>query len=359
MAKTAVLALESGEVFRGEAFGAEGTMLGEMVFTASPVGFQGLVSDPALEGKILLAAYPLLGNCGANELDDESRGVHVSGVVARECCARASSFSSVRSFSEYLSLGGAPGIAGVDTRKLVRILRERGNLRAVITTEEITDEAAVALARDYQPPRDLAARVSCDKLWRSRAPHHTRTVAVLDCGVKRSLLRALNELRCDAVVVPHDVSALEIRALAADALLISNGPGDPADAGEAVNTAKSLLGELPVFGVGLGFGILALAAGAKTHKLPYGAYGSRAVREIKSKRIISAPFAVTHGVERLSLEREGFTVTHEASSGGEAYGAANAALRCSGVLFNPEGSPGSLDAAGVLRDFINSTGRED
>ncbi|MEG2083835.1 MAG: carbamoyl-phosphate synthase domain-containing protein, partial [Oscillospiraceae bacterium] len=261
---------------------------------------------------------------------------------------------SVMSLSELLEEREITGVYGVDTREMTHYIRKHGSCRALITSEDMSPEEARALLAKSETQSDEVARASCDRRWYSRTASHSNTIAVLDCGVKQSLINALGSFGCNVTVMPHDTSAAEILACAPDGLVISNGPGDPKKAVSALETVKALKGKLPMFGTGLGLLLIALACGADTAKLPFGMHGGCPARDAVSGRIFSASCALSYAPVASTLTSAGLVQTYSSIPGGLVFGVQSESQRLYGVLFDSEGAPGSRDACALLCSFVNS-----
>ena len=289
--RTALLALEDGTVFSGIACGADGEAAGELCFNTSMTGYQEVLTDPSYAGQIVTMTMPHIGNYGVNGADMESRGVFAKGFVVREMCDEPSSWRAEASLPSFLESRGVVAIAGVDTRRLTRHLRERGALRAVISTVE-TDGAALAARAAASPGlvgRDLVSEVAAKSAYRwgfdvppdCELPVDTGIlpatprfrVVAMDSGIKYNILRRLAESGCEVTVVPPTTSAQEVLALEPDGVFFANGPGDPSAVDYLYDTLGDLLGKKPVFGICLGHQMLSLAVGAETFKLKYGHRG--------------------------------------------------------------------------------------
>ncbi|MFO7173345.1 MAG: carbamoyl phosphate synthase small subunit, partial [Bacillota bacterium] len=316
------LVLEDGTVCQGEAFGAPGLKPGEVVFATGMTGYQETLTDPSCCGHILVMTYPLVGNCGINPEGFEARRPHVRGLVVRELCPDPSHWQATQALHEYLADQGIPGLAEIDTRALTRHLRVHGTLRGVIATAGAGDAPAGAEADLGAPgglvrlgagpvtvpvPPALAgwfdhlaavargfslagviAQVTTPQPYTLEGGGQGPRVAVIDLGVKASLLRCLLDRGCRQVtVVPATATPAEIRALAPDGVLISGGPGDPREAGAAVETVRDLLtADLPLFGIGLGHQVLALALGARTYRMKLGHRGTNhPVKDLSTGRV--------------------------------------------------------------------------
>ena len=273
----AVLMLEDGTVFEGSSCGSAGEAFGEIVFNTSMSGYQEILSDPSYAGQIITMTYPHIGNYGVNDDDAQSRGVFCRGLVVRDMCDRPSNFRSGMSLPDYLASHGIVAIEGIDTRKLVRHVRERGAMKAVVSTA-CDDMASLAKRLNASASIvgvNLAAEVSCGQPYElsahdGAARHH---VVALDCGIKTGILDGLRDHGCEVTVMPWNTSLDDVLALAPDGVFLSNGPGDPQAVAPAYELARQLIGKLPVFGICLGHQMLSIAAGAAIEKLKYGHHG--------------------------------------------------------------------------------------
>ena len=285
---TAKLALEDGTVYTGSAFGAPGETFGEVVFNTSMTGYQEVLTDPSYRGQIVAMTYPLIGNYGTTIDDAESGRVQVQGFIVRELTRVPSNFRSSRDLDGYLADSGVTGIEGIDTRALVRRLRVRGAMSGVLSTTDLDDASLVAKARAWpgMTGRDLvrevvpAAAFEWNQGFGAFAEHvlparaATKRVVAIDYGMKWNILRCLTQVGCHVTVVPGTATAEEILRHEPDGVFLSNGPGDPAAVGYAIETVRGLIGKKPVFGICLGHQLLGLALGAKTFKLKFGHRGA-------------------------------------------------------------------------------------
>ena len=299
----ALLALEDGTVFRGLAIGAEGSSVGEVVFNTSITGYQEILTDPSYARQIVTLTYPHIGNVGINGEDVESRGLYAAGLVVRDVPARLSNFRSERSLSDYLKANNVVGIAGIDTRKLTRILRDKGAQRGCLMAgADLDAEAAIARAREFPGLQgmDLAKEVTVKESypwtegsWQLgqgyTAPEAGRVhVVAYDFGVKRNILRLLADRGCRLNVVPAQTPAEEVLALEPNGVFLSNGPGDPEPCDYAIRAIRTFLEiKVPVFGICLGHQLLGLAAGARTVKMKFGHHGANhPVQELDTGRVL-------------------------------------------------------------------------
>lgn len=299
----ALLALEDGTVFRGVAIGAEGASVGEVVFNTSITGYQEILTDPSYARQIVTLTYPHIGNTGINGEDVESRGLYAAGLVVRDVPARLSNFRSEQSLTDYLKANNVVGIAGIDTRKLTRILRDKGAQRGCLMAGADLDvEAAIAKAREFPGLQgmDLAKEVTVresypwtEGSWRLGQGYTTPEagrfhVVAYDFGVKRNILRLLADRGCRLTVVPAQTSAESVLALEPNGVFLSNGPGDPEPCDYAIRAIRTFLElKVPVFGICLGHQLLGLAAGARTVKMKFGHHGANhPVQELDTGRVL-------------------------------------------------------------------------
>lgn len=338
------LVLETGQEFPGEGFGAHVPVAGEIVFNTSVVGYQEILSDPSYSGIIVLMTYPPMGQYGITDEDYESRSAGAAGLVVSECCETPSNFRYTKTLSEDMEDHKIPGISGLDTRMLTHIIRDNGPLHAAIVPEETSLEDALAMIRNIHDDEDPFAKVSCTKRWFSRTLHHKWDVVVLDCGVKHSIVTALNGRGCNVTVVPYFSSVEEIMAFHPDGVLVSSGPGNPHLLSSTIDIINGLKGQVPLVGIGLGFELIALSYGATLEKLACGIHGGAPVRNIGSGKIITVNHHYTYSVNESSLKTTPLTVTYRNVTDSAVVGLENKADRVSAVLFYPEGGPGAQES---------------
>ena len=365
------LALEDGTVFTGEACGAAGTQVGEVVFNTALTGYQEVFSDPSYCGQIVTMTFPLIGNYGVNAEDFEAAKPRLSGFVVRELPRRPSNFRATADFSSFLREHGVIGLCRVDTRALTRRLRVEGALRGVISTE-ITSELELvqrAVAAPSMVGANLVEQVKpagpyawSEGLWRASgtatvaaAPAKQPRIVVLDCGIKRNILRHLVSAGAEVVVLPADAPAHAVFDAAPDAVLVSNGPGDPAAVTVTVATLRALLGRCPVFGICLGHQMLGLALGAETYKLRFGHHGANVpVLNIPAGRVEITSQNHGFAVEPRSLGKVGGVATHVNLNDQSLEGFAHADKQALALQFHPEASPGPHDAEAVFGRFVDA-----
>ena len=355
----AALALADGRVFRGMAFGADTDAQGEVVFTTTMTGYQEVASDPSFRGQIVCMTYPLIGNYGVNADDDESRNPWIAGMIVREACTQPSYWRSIGPLDEYLKRYGIPGISGIDTRALTRHIRDVGDTRAVIVhnTETMTDEDLVALAKQAPIPgeQDVVGEVQEREqvVWgeENTGPH----VVVVDCGVKRNIIRSLVKRNARVTVVPYGTHYDHIRDLDPDGVIDSPGPGDPANLDEGLDVVRAVLDDgRPYFGICLGHQLLARAIGAETDKLKFGHRGgNHPVMDERNGRVTITAQNHSYRVTDDSVpEGEGWKVALRNLNDGSVEGLSHETLPVLSVQFHPEASPGPHDNGLLFDEFI-------
>jgi carbamoyl-phosphate synthase small subunit len=363
----AILALEDGRIFRGRSFGATGERTGEAVFNTAMTGYQEVLTDPSYKGQIVVMTCPEIGNYGTNGLDQESRGPQVEGFVVREVSVMPSNWRANQGLPQYLREHGVPGICEIDTRALTRHIRTRGAMRAVLSSIDRDLESLVRKAREAPPIEalDLVAAVSRptrydwsvgrDRRWRNDLgplPEGPRPLCVAyDFGIKQNILRLLHEHGFQVTVVPAKFPAEDLLELGADALFLSNGPGDPVTPAYAMENVKKLIGRLPIFGICLGHQIAALALGGRTFKLKFGHRGANhPVQDLRTGKV-----AVTSQNHGYSVDPDtlpaGVEVTHVNLNDQTCEGFVYREARLLAVQYHPESSPGPHDSLSLFREF--------
>ena len=352
MNKNRKLILEDGSEYIGYGFGADKTAVCEIVFNTSVTGYQEIVSDPSYTDQAVVMSYPLIGSYGVADEDFESRMISPSGLIIREINENPSNFRSTRSLSELLAENGVPGLYGVDTRKLVRSIRDLGARRGVIADISMTAEEGVKLIADTPVPHDAVSRCSCAKKWYSRTSNPRFHVVAVDCGMKSNIVRMLNKNKCNVTIVPYNTSADEILSLRPDGVFISNGPGDPVDVPEVIETLKQLRGKLPIFGICLGHQLIALSYGASTYKLKFGHRGgNHPVRDERTGRIVITSQNHSYAVDDKSLEKTDLKVSHRNVLDDTVEGLYCDADKVFSVQYHPESAPGPQDGSYLFEVF--------
>lgn len=379
----ALLALEDGRVFEGESFGAAGTRVGEICFNTSMTGYQEVLTDPSYCGQIVAMTYPHIGNYGTNALDQESNAPHVRGFVVEELTEIPSSWRAELSLDEYLKRWNIPGVQGIDTRALTRHLRERGAMKACVTTELLTQRDAITAAdrgdgvigMDYVKEVTTAApyewdpeaRVSAiwsvakgnaDEVRNAALPSIRHQIVAYDYGMKENILRRLRQAGFGVTVVPASTSAADVLALKPDGVFLSNGPGDPAALHYAHDAVRGLMGKTPIFGICLGHQVLGYAFGGRTFKLKFGHRGgNQPVKDLASGKV--AITSQNHGfaVDAESLPPE-VEVTHVNLNDGTVEGMRHHELPVFSVQYHPEAAPGPHDAGYFFKEFAELIERD-
>jgi carbamoyl-phosphate synthase small subunit len=372
----AILALEDGRVWRGRGFGASTEVVGEVVFNTAITGYQEILTDPSYCGQIVTMTYPLIGNYGVNIEDIESRRIFAEGLVVRELSRTVSNWRAAESLDDYLKKQDIPGISDIDTRSLVRHIRERGSMRGCLSTQQSSEAAVIDKARSAPEMvgLDLATVVSCKEpyVWtdsQSSAYGSPRLifpaaagealseprfhVVAYDFGLKYNSLRSLAALGCRVSVVPAQTSAEDVIALKPDGIWLSNGPGDPEPLTGVIANLKKLIGHYPIFGICLGHQLMGLAVGGRTYKLPFGHHGgNQPVKDLTTGRVEIT--AQNHGfaVDADSLPGD-CEVTHINLNDNTVEGLRHKNYPLFSVQYHPEAAPGPHDASYLFTRFIN------
>lgn len=351
--KTRYLILEDGTVFKGNAFGSDAGTIGEVIFTTAMTGYQESISDPSNCGQILTFTYPMVGNYGINPDDFEAITIGLSGVVVRELAEQPSNFRSTGTLSEFLNAKNVPGIEGIDTRKLTRIIRMHGSLKGRLTNadEEVNVEQVVKELQAIEIPKNVVEQVSITRPYPS--PGRGKRVVLVDFGMKHGILRELNKRDCDIIVVPYNTSATEILGMFPDGVMLSNGPGDPTDIPEAIDMVKGIIGKVPIFGVCLGHQLISLASGAKSFKLKFGHRGgNHPVKDLRTGRTELTSQNHGYAIDADSIAQTDLEITHIALNDGTVEGVRHTKFPVYCVQFHPEGSSGPEDSKHLFDEFI-------
>lgn len=350
---TKKIVLENGREFYGYGFGADKEAIHEIVFNTSMVGYQEIISDPSYTGQMVVMTYPLIGNYGTAEEDNESKFPSIGGLIVREYNDIPSNFRYTRTLNEVFEELGIPGISGIDTRTLTRIIRDEGSQKVMITDAATPLDEALERIRACELPHDQVARVSCKKRWFSRTPNHRFDVVAIDCGIKYNIIHCLNARGCNVTVVPFDASVEEILAFRPDGIFLSNGPGDPTDVEPVIEKVRQLRGRLPIFGICMGHQMVALAYGAKTFKMKFGHRGgNHPVKCLETGKIEITSQNHSFAVDIDSLRGTGLELTHVNLLDNTAEGIACRADRVFSVQYHPESAPGPQDSTGLFDKFI-------
>ncbi len=349
------LILEDGSEYYGTGFGADRDAVCEIVFNTSMVGYQEIASDLSYTDQAVVMSYPLIGNYGITDEDFESKGLGLGALIVRDYNDLPSNFRYTRTLSELLEENQIPGVAGVDTRKLVRSIRDLGSRRVLITQPDVTVEEGLRRISETPIPHDAVSRVSCKRRWYARTANPKYRVVAIDCGMKTNIVRMLNRFGCNVTVVPYDTTAEEIRFMNPDGVFISNGPGDPEDVTCVIETLKALRGEYPMFGICLGHQLLALSYGAKTYKLKFGHRGgNHPVQDLATGKIEMTSQNHSYAVDEKSVEGTKLTVSHINLLDHTVEGLQCPEDRMFSVQYHPESAPGPQDSTYLFRRFIDN-----
>ncbi|MDP1658517.1 MAG: glutamine-hydrolyzing carbamoyl-phosphate synthase small subunit [Methylotenera sp.] len=368
----AILVLADGTVFRGTSIGASGQTVGEVVFNTSMTGYQEILTDPSYTKQIVTLTYPHIGNYGVNLEDVESGQIYASGLIIRDLPLTHSNFRNCQSLAEYLSANNVVAIADIDTRKLTRILREKGAQTGVVIAGEADEAKAISLAQSLiagfpgLSGMDLAKVVTCDKPYEftqgewtlgkgfAEAPASQFHVVAYDYGVKRNILRMLVSRGCKVTVLPAQTSAADALAYKPDGVFLSNGPGDPAPCDYAIAAIKTIVETgVPTFGICLGHQLLALASNAKTHKMKFGHHGANhPVQDVESKRVYITSQNHGFAVDAANLPAN-IKTTHVSLFDGSLQGIARTDKPAFSFQGHPEASPGPTEMSYLFDRFID------
>ncbi len=352
--RSAYVILEDGTIYQGKGFGAQGTAIGEVVFTTGMTGYQETLTDPSYYGQIVTQTFPMIGNYGLNDSDGESDKSWVKGYIVREWCEEPSNFRSAYSIDEFLKKENVIGISDIDTRALTKKIREHGVMNGAITSELPVDMGAFLKELKEYKIIEAVPTVSSKELKVYEAEEKKYSVVLYDYGYKFNILRSLVERGCEVTVVPYDTSAAEIKSINPDGIMLSNGPGDPTENVVAIEILKDLMKiEIPIFGICLGHQLLALANGAKTQKLKY---GHRGANQPVADHIVDRVFVTSqnHGyavVGETLDETIGF-VSHTNANDGSCEGITYKNGKAFTVQFHPEACAGPLDTKYLFDTFI-------
>ena len=356
--KARKLVLASGSEYYGEGFGSDRDSVCEVVFNTSMAGYQEIVSDPSYTDQAVCMTYPIIGNYGITDEDYETKTPTIGALIVRDYNDNPSNFRYTKTLGELMQEYNIPGLAGVDTRRLTREIRSAGSQKGLICSADMPIEAAMELLAETELRHDQVRRVSCAKRWYSRTSNHKYTVVAVDCGIKLGMVKALNARGCNVTVVPYNTTAEEIDFMKPDGILLSNGPGDPEDVPEVVETVRALRGRYPIMGICLGHQMIALAHGARTYKLKFGHRGgNHPVRELATGHIEMTSQNHSYAVDPESLAGTGLEVTHVNLLDNTVEGLRSADGTIFSVQYHPESKPGPQDSAYLFDRFVAMLGK--
>ncbi|GGF11542.1 carbamoyl-phosphate synthase small chain [Halobacillus andaensis] len=345
------LVLEDGTVFIGQGFGSDRESFGEVVFNTGMTGYQEVISDPSYCGQIVTFTYPLVGNYGINRDDFETVNPAILGVVVKEHCDHPSNFRSEETLDQLLKAKRIPGISGIDTRKLTKIIRQHGTMKAVITSADRPVEPILQMMKDTPLPKDQVKQVSTVKPY--VVPGRGDRIVLIDFGMKHGILREFTKRNCHVTVVPYHTTADEILRLKPDGVMLSNGPGDPKDVPEAIQTIRLLMGQVPIFGICLGHQLIALAGGADTSKMKFGHRGvNQPVKDLRSNRTRITSQNHGYAVDSVSVQSTKLRLTQVSLNDDTVEGLEHSVCNVFSVQYHPESSPGPDDTAYLFDEFL-------
>ncbi|WP_101843820.1 carbamoyl phosphate synthase small subunit [Halobacillus sp. Marseille-P3879] len=351
------LVLEDGTTFKGKGFGSDRERFGEVVFNTGMTGYQEVISDPSYCGQIVTFTYPLIGNYGINRDDFETVNPAILGVVVKEHCDHPSNFRSEETLDELLKAKGIPGISGIDTRKLTKIIRQHGTMKAVITSADRPVDQIVQMINDTPLPTDQVKQVSTVKPY--VVPGRGDRIVLIDFGMKHGILREFTKRNCHVTVVPYHTTAEEIMRLKPDGIMLSNGPGDPKDVPEAIQTIRLLMGEVPIFGICLGHQLIALASGADTSKMKFGHRGvNQPVKDLRYNQTRMTSQNHGYAVNTASIQATKLRLTQVSLNDDTVEGLEHSDANIFSVQYHPESSPGPDDTSYLFDEFLQRIKQE-
>lgn len=352
-----LLVLEDGTIYRGFAFGSDIFRIGELVFNTSMTGYQEIITDNSYCGQIITMTYPLIGNYGINGDDNESLEPALFGLAVRDYCPEPNNWRSRETLDQYLKQKSIPGIYGIDTRALTLKIREAGTMKAAMAAADADTDTLVSQLRSADYLHDQVKRVSTARPF--PVPNRGHKVVLMDFGEKLGIIRELSKRNCDLIVVPWNTDAEQIMEYRPDGVMLSNGPGDPADIPEAIDTVRRLLGQVSIFGICLGHQLISLACGARTFKLKFGHRGSNhPVKNLSTGRVEITAQNHGYSVDIGSLAGTGLEVTHESLNDKTCEGVRHQEFPVFSVQYHPEASSGPHDSNYLFDEFIALMDRE-
>lgn len=352
--------LEDGTVLKGKGFGAKKTSVGELVFNTVMTGYQELLTDPTYKGQIINMTYPLIGNYGVSDVDNESDTIHGSGLIIKDICDEPSNSMSTKTLDQWMKEHDVPGVAGVDTRQITKKIRNNGTIKCLISTEGISISEAKKLCAEAELKYDWMKETAVSKKTilgpTAKTAEKPMDIAVIDFGVKKHIIEYLRQKNCRLTLYPYGTEAEEIIADDPDGIFLTNGPGNPEEAVEAIEEVKTLIAEseLPMFGIGLGHQILTIALGGSTYKLKYGHRGgNHGVYDKETKRSYITSQNHGYAVNHDSIILKGMEVTHLNLNDGTVEGMEHRDLPIFSTQFHPEAKHGANDSGYLFDKFIS------
>lgn len=348
------LVLENGMTFYGEGFGCNEEKIAEIVFNTSMVGYQEILSDPSYCDQFVVMTYPLIGNYGLTDEDYESKNIYMSGFIVKEYNDSPSNFRYTRTLGDVMEESKAVGISGIDTRMLVRIIRDQGSMKAIICDADKPHAECLKALADYKYPTNQVEKVSSKRIWYSRTRNPKYNVVAIDCGCKLNIIRKLNEYGCNVVIVPYNTPLEEIMKYHPDGLFLSNGPGDPENVLPVINLIKEAKGKLPIYGICLGHQMIGLAYGAQTYKMKFGHRGANhPVKDLETGKVEITSQNHSYAIRKESLEGTGLKLTHVNILDNEAEGMKDPENMVMSVQYHPESAAGPEDSEYLFTSFTS------
>ncbi|MCQ2976893.1 MAG: glutamine-hydrolyzing carbamoyl-phosphate synthase small subunit [archaeon] len=354
MVKEAKLALEDGTILRGKSFGYETTSIGEVVFGTGMTGYVESLTDPSFKGQILMSTYPLEGNYGVSEDWYQSDKIQVEGFVVRDVCKHPSRFGPQKTLDEFLDEFKVPGISGIDTRALTLKLREKGSMKGALATEEISDEELLAKAQNQVSIEDLDVVPLVSTKEVKTFGDFDKTVAIIDCGVKKSIINSFLDHDVGVALFPYNVDYKEILDYGVNGLMVSCGPGNPERLNDTVDNVKNLINKFPVFGICMGQHIIAKTFGATTYKMKFGHRGAnQPVKDLKTGKVFIT--SQNHGfcIDADSLKNSDLELTQINLNDGTPEGFKHKELPLRTIQYHPEAGPGPNDTKFLFKEFTD------
>jgi len=353
------LVLENGMEFYGKRFGSSQNKICEIVFNTSMVGYQEILSDQSYNEQFVVMSYPLIGNYGLADEDYESKIPSIGGFIVREINHYPSNFRYTKTLSEVMEEHDIPGLSEIDTRKLVRVIREHGSMTSMINDIETSLEDALDKIRNYKYPTNQLEQVTTKRVWHSKTANYKYNVVAIDCGIKHNIIRKLNEKGCNVTVVPYGTTTKELLTYDPDGIFISNGPGNPTDAHKAIRNVQDLQNQIPIFGICLGHQIIALANGLRTYKLKFGHRGgNHPVMNLENKKVEITSQNHSYSVIDEDIEQSNLKVTHINLLDNTIEGFRSKNNKLLSVQYHPESAPGPHDSDYLFDIFISNMNNE-
>ncbi|WP_080874817.1 carbamoyl phosphate synthase small subunit [Oceanobacillus timonensis] len=345
------LILEDGTVFEGYGFGSEELSKGEIVFNTGMTGYQEVITDPSYCGQFVTMTYPLIGNYGINRDDYETVTPFIHGLIVKEYSEQPSNFRNEETIDSFLKANHIPGIAGIDTRKLTRIIRKHGTMKAAIVSAEEEIDSTIENLRNAAFRTDQVKQTSTSKPY--VVPGRGYRVVLVDFGAKHGILRELTKRDCQITVVPYNYDAADMLRLRPDGIMLTNGPGDPKDVPEAIEMIREIIGQVPIFGICLGHQLLSLACGANTTKMKFGHRGANhPVKDLENDKTYVTSQNHSYAVNPETLENTGLELTQQAINDSTVEGVRHTIYPAFSVQYHPEASPGPEDTNYLFDTFL-------